>query len=86
MSDLDLQLGFADAMSKLPWSRAGYPLPTDAAAGAAASAEPQIDIIGARNQVVGVQIRLAADQDFVLTLDHLVVGCRVIKVINLIRC
>ncbi|MBN1583715.1 MAG: DUF4091 domain-containing protein [Anaerolineae bacterium] len=70
MTDLDVYIGFADAMSKLQWSRAGYPSQIGTPAGKATQEEPKIEIIGARNQVVGVQIRLVADQDLVLTLDH----------------
>jgi hypothetical protein len=61
MSKLDLRIGFADAMSKLSWGHVGD-LAIDTA--------PEMDVIAARNEVVGAQVRLTAKQDFVLTLDR----------------
>jgi hypothetical protein len=56
----DLSIGFADALSKLSYSHAEPP-----------AALPQtITVVAARNEVVGAQVRLAAAEDFVLTVDR----------------
>ena len=62
MSEIGLSIGFADAMTKLSWSHiAGVSL---------ADAPQEIQVIGARNEVVGAQVRLTAGHDFVLTVDR----------------
>jgi hypothetical protein len=62
MSHLDARIGFSDAMTKLCWDRVGH--------ASLADAPQEIDLIGARNEVVGAQVRLYAEQDFILTLDR----------------
>ncbi|UCC63583.1 MAG: DUF4091 domain-containing protein [Anaerolineae bacterium] len=62
MSKLDLRIGFAEAMTKLSWGHIGADLAVDTA--------EEIEVIAARNEVVGFQVRLAARQDFVLALDR----------------
>ena len=63
MSEIDLQIGFADAMTKLNWGVWDW---NDAGGGLA----DEIAVTGARNEVVGVQVRLSSPHDFVLTLDR----------------
>ena len=60
---MEYKIGLANALTKLSWSRVGdhRPLVAD---------ELEIDVVGARNQVVGAQVRVYAEQDFVLVLDH----------------
>ena len=58
----NLQIGFAQAMSKLNWNRIEDTLPVNAS--------EQIEVIAARNEVVGVQVRLMASEPFTLTLDR----------------
>jgi hypothetical protein len=60
---MEFKIGLSEALTKLSWSRVGdhRPLLAD---------ESEIDVIGARNEVVGAQVRLYAEQDCVLTLDH----------------
>ncbi len=62
MTDLNMKIGLADAMTKLCWDRVEHPGAWDNTA--------EIKVLGAKNQVIGVQIRLVADQDLVLTLDR----------------
>jgi hypothetical protein len=62
MSVFDLSIGFADAMTKLSWSRV-----TD---DSFVESSREIEVIGARNEVIGAQVRLTAKRDFVLTLDR----------------
>ena len=62
MAEIGLSIGFADGMSKSSWSRAGDGFPVEVS--------PETDVLGARNEVVGVQVRLAARRDFVLTVDR----------------
>jgi hypothetical protein len=61
VTNLQPRIGFAHAMSKLSWDRASdrdlY------------HAEKAIDLYGARNQVVGVQVRLYAASEWILTVD-----------------
>ncbi len=62
MSQFNLQIGFAPAMSKLSWGHLrDNPL---------GDAPAEIEVGGARNEVVGVQVRLLAGEDFILTLDR----------------
>jgi len=63
MSKIDLQIGFADAMTKLNWGVWDW---DDTGGGLAG----EIAVTGARNEVVGVQVRLSGPHDFVLTLDR----------------
>ena len=63
MSEIDLQIGFADAMTKLNWGVWDW---DDAGGGLA----DEIAVTGARNEVVGVQVRLSSPQDLRLTLDR----------------
>ena len=67
MSNADLmtpEIGFADAMSKASWGvREGPTLP-------GAPSANRITVTSARNEVVGLQVWLAAQQDFVLTLER----------------
>jgi hypothetical protein len=65
MSNIDLRVGFAEAMTKLSWG-----ISQDMRAALEFDARQEITVIGARNEVVGVQLRLAAPQDFVLVLDR----------------
>jgi len=65
MSIQDLRVGFSEAMTKASW---GIAHDTDAALGF--DAQREANISGARNEVVGVQLRLVAKQDFVVTLDR----------------
>jgi hypothetical protein len=60
---MELQIGLAHGLTKLSWSRVGdhQPLTADAS---------EITVVGARREVVGAQVRLYAEQDYVLTLDH----------------
>jgi hypothetical protein len=61
MSEIGLHIGFADGMTKLSWGHMrGDPV---------IDAPQEIDVGGARNQVLGVQVLLNARQDYVLTLD-----------------
>ncbi|MBL7200894.1 MAG: DUF4091 domain-containing protein [Anaerolineae bacterium] len=62
MSHIQVQIGFADAMRKSTWDR----VVSDPMAGTT----PESFVIGARNQVVGLQIRLGAEQDYVLAVDR----------------
>jgi len=62
MLEMDLRIGFADAMTKLGWAHIGSDPVGDV--------PQETKVIGARNEVVGVQVRLSAKQDFVLTLDR----------------
>jgi len=62
MPRIDLSVSFAAAMTKLSWSHV--------AAGPPAEVVSEIELIGARNQVVGAQVRLTARHDFVLTVDR----------------
>jgi hypothetical protein len=62
MSLSELNITFADAMTKLSWSRV-----TD---DSFVESSQEIEVTGARNEVVGAQVRLVAKQDFVLTLDR----------------
>jgi hypothetical protein len=60
---MEFMIGLTNALTKLSWSRAGDHRPM-------AADEPEMDVVGARNEVVGAQVRVYAEQDFVLTLDH----------------
>jgi len=63
---IGLRIGFAAAMTKLSWGT------LERGSGDPVAAAPQeIKVIGARNEVVGAQVRLNARQDFVLTLDRI---------------
>ena len=62
MSHIQVQIGFADAMDKSTWDRVAH----DPMAGTT----PESFVIGARNQVVGVQIRIGAEQEVVLAVDR----------------
>ena len=62
MSHLALRIGFADAMTKLCWDQASDRTLADA--------PQEIDVAGARNEVVGAQVQLVSEQAFVLTVDR----------------
>lgn len=63
-TDLNLRCGFAGALTKRNWGAWDWtnPEPIPSAA--------EITVNAARNQVAGFQVRLLADQDYVLLLDH----------------
>lgn len=63
MSSISVKIGFTPAMSKLSWG--AYEWGPEYNAGAS-----EISLLGARNEVLGFQVRFLAQQDFVLTLDH----------------
>ena len=65
MSNVNLRIGLAPAMTKLSWGTS-----RDTAATLSADAPQEITVVGARNEVVGAQVHLAGQQDFVLTLDR----------------
>jgi hypothetical protein len=65
MSILDLRIGFSEGMTKAAW---GTARDTGVALGFDGSRE--VSISAARNEVVGVQLRLMAKQDFVVTTDR----------------
>ena len=59
---MNLQIGLTHALSKTSGERAPYRAPVG---------DPeQIEIVGLRNEVLGAQIRIYAEQEFVLTLDR----------------
>jgi hypothetical protein len=59
---MQLQIGFAHALTKESWDRVPYSPPVG---------DPRtIEIAGLRNETVGAQIRLYGQEDYVLTLDH----------------
>jgi hypothetical protein len=62
MQPFTLRISFADAMTKLCWDRVRDLVPQDAS--------PAIEVAGARNEVVGVQVHLQAKEAFVLTVDR----------------
>jgi hypothetical protein len=62
MKEINLHIGLTDAMTKIDWSRIGDGSPRDLGS--------EIDVACARNEVVGAQVRLAADQDWVVVLDR----------------
>ena len=62
MSPLNLQIGFAEAMTKLCWDRVSDWVLADAPS--------EIDLFCARNEVRGVQLHLKAAEAFVLTVDR----------------
>jgi hypothetical protein len=61
MSTFNPSIGLVDAMTKLSWPPVVDPF---------ADTSPETEVIGARNEVVGAQVRLTAKQDFVLTVDR----------------
>jgi len=63
MSSIPVKIGFSPAMSKMSWG--AYEWGPEYTEGPS-----EISLIGARNEVLGFQIRFYAQQDFVLTLDH----------------
>jgi len=62
MAQLDFRIGLADAMTKLCWDRV-----TD---GVLADTTDEADLYCARNQVVGAQVRLLAEESYVLSVDR----------------
>jgi hypothetical protein len=65
MSEIGLRIGFSAALTKSSWAIA-----SDMAAVVDADWPDEIGVMGARNEVVGLQVRLTAQQAFVLTLDR----------------
>lgn len=61
----DLRIGLAEAMTKSSWG-----IRSDIGAVPAADVTKEIVVVGARNEVVGAQVRLVAAEDLVLTLDR----------------
>jgi hypothetical protein len=57
-----LRIGFAEAMTRLCWDRVRDHVSCDA--------PRAIDVVGARNEVIGVQVHLQAEEAFVLTVDR----------------
>lgn len=65
MSMHDLRVGFFDAMTKASWGTAH-----DTDAVLRFDAQREVSISGARNEVVGEQLRIMSKQDFIVTLNR----------------
>ena len=62
MALTDLRIGLTDAMTKLCWDRV--------ADGILSGTVDEVDLYCARNEVIGAQVRLSAEEPFVLCVDQ----------------